>query len=82
MRLGFQNAPFYTRRLAEVRAAEWFTGLFKQFQYGNGVRLRRIHYRIVSQKTPVLKPDRNPYLNTSKGLGYEQFNYQLVSVSI
>ena len=46
--------------------AVWFTGLYEQYGFGAGVHLRRIHYRIVSSATPVLKPDGTAYENTDR----------------
>lgn len=65
-----KNDPFYTGRPAELKAAEWFAGLYHQFQYGTGVHLRRIHYRIVSQETAIERPDGQPYHNTDKDWNY------------
>lgn len=64
------NDPFYTGRPSEVAAARWFADLWAQFGYSNGVHLRRIHYRIVSQEQPVLKPDGLPYENTERCWDY------------
>src|SRR5260370_32897914 len=44
--------------------AEWFAGLWRAFGYAMGVRLRRIHYQVVSQKPPVTLPNGLPYENT------------------
>jgi len=65
-----KNDPFYTGRPSEIKAATWFADLFQQFQYGTGVHLRRIHYRIVSQKRPIPRPDGQPYQNTEKDWNY------------
>lgn len=65
-----KNDPFYTGRPSEEKAAEWFTDLYRRFGYTTGVHLRRIHYRIVSQETPVERPDSKPYLNTEKDWSY------------
>jgi hypothetical protein len=61
--LSHQNDPFYITpgRRAD---AEWFADLWQQFGFGDGTHLRRIHYRIISQKTPVLMPDGSAYENT------------------
>jgi hypothetical protein len=64
------NDPFYTGRPSEVAAAEWFAGLWERFSYTTGVHLRRVHYRIVSQDPPVLRPDGTPYENTLKDWAY------------
>lgn len=58
------NDPFYAGRGDRQTAAEWFAGLWEQFQFPAGVHLRRIHYVLVSQKDPVLLPKGQPYVNT------------------
>jgi len=59
-----QNDPFYCGTETEQKNAEWFTELWQRFGYGSGVHLRRVHYQIVSQDPPVLKPNGKPYENT------------------
>ena len=44
-----QNDPFYTGTEGDKIKAEWFADWWKQFGFYEGVHLRRIHYRIVSQ---------------------------------
>jgi len=73
--LAAKNDPFYTGRPSEVAAAEWFAGLWWRFGYGTGVHLRRVHYQIVSQDTPITYPHRDhpagkPYENTEGDWGY------------
>lgn len=57
------NDPFYTGMPAQVMAAEWFANLFDQLGFGQGVHLRRIHYKAMSRKD-IVKPDGTPYANT------------------
>jgi len=64
------NDPFYTGRKSEVAAAQWFADLWERFGYTQGVHLRRVHYRIVSQDPPVLRPDGEVYENTLKDWAY------------
>jgi len=59
------NDPFSLHRPARQRNAEWFAELFERFNFGQGVHVRRIHYRIISQDVPVLRPDGSTYLNTT-----------------
>lgn len=60
------NDPYSLHRPARRRAAEWFADLWHRFGFGHGVHIRRIHYRIVSAETPVMRPDRREaYLNTT-----------------
>jgi hypothetical protein len=73
--LAAKNDPFYTGRPSEMAAAEWFAGLWWRFGYGTGVHLRRVHYQIVSQDTPITYPHRDypdgkPYENTERDWGY------------
>lgn len=64
------NDPFYTGRPSELAAAKWFYDLWQQFGYADGVHLRRVHYRIVSQDPPVKRPDGLTYQNTEKDWNY------------
>jgi hypothetical protein len=66
--LSADNDPFYIGKRDGVRLAEakWFAALFKKFKFGDGVHLRRIHYRLVSQRTPVKMRDGSDYENTVK----------------
>lgn len=59
------NDPFYLGE-ARMRGAEWFAALYHEHQFGRGVHLRRIHYRLISQETPVLRPTAEPYENTEE----------------
>ena len=64
------NDPFYTGRDAEIKAAKWFAGLWQQFGYNTGIHLRRVHYQIVSQDPPVLRPNGKAYGNTQNDWSY------------
>jgi hypothetical protein len=61
-----QNDPFYTGTPTDWALAQWFAGLWRQFGYQDKVHIRRVHYQIVSQRTPVLLPNGKPYENTSE----------------
>lgn len=63
--LACQNDPFYVGTPAAVELSDWFTDIWEQFGYTDGVHLRRIHYRLVSQETPVHLPNGKPYVNTN-----------------
>lgn len=65
-----QNDPFYVGTPAERDAARWFTDLWDRFGYTDGVHLRRVHYRLVSQDMPVMRPNGLPYENTISSWGY------------
>lgn len=62
--LSTQNDPFYSGTDTDTRNAEWFADLWERFGYQQGVHLRRVHYRVVSQEMPVTMPDGKPYENT------------------
>lgn len=64
--LAAQNDPFYCGTDADVKNGTWFATLWERFGFSQGVHLRRIHYQIISQKTPVLMPDGTPYENTMR----------------
>ena len=59
------NDPFALHQPARQRNAAWFAELFERFNFGQGVHVRRIHYRIISQETPIRRPDGQDYLNTT-----------------
>src|SRR5215211_2550514 len=60
------NDPFYAGIPHRREKAEWFGKIWEQFGFGDGVHLRRIHYRLIVQPEPVLKPDGSPYYNTTE----------------
>ena len=59
-----QNDPYYLGTKSQTQLAEWFADLWERFGYTHGVHLRRIHYQIVSQDSPVSFPNGKPYENT------------------
>jgi hypothetical protein len=63
--LASQNDPFYVGTPFSVALANWFAELWERFGYTNGVHLRRIHYRLISQEKPVNLPNGTPYANTN-----------------
>lgn len=61
------NDPFYSCVTpATKRDAEWFRFWFTKlgFEGVKGIHLRRIHYKLISQPSPVFMPSREPYQNT------------------
>ena len=52
-----QNDPFYTGAPAELDKAKWFADLWQRFGFRQGVHLRRVHYRIVSEPTVPTMPN-------------------------
>src|SRR6266480_70453 len=61
-----QNDPFYTGTPGDWALAEWFAHLWRAFGYQDKVHIRRVHYQIVSQRTPVLLPNGESYKNTAE----------------
>src|SRR5438876_5894051 len=61
-----QNDPFYTGTPSDWALAEWFAHLWRAFGYQDKVHIRRVHYQIVSQRTPVLLPNGKPFENTAE----------------
>ncbi len=57
------NDPVYIMP-AQAVTGKWFADLWDRFNLPNGVHLRRIHYKLVSQADPVLMPNGKPYENT------------------
>ena len=51
------NDPFYCGSKAQKKHAEWFYSLWKLHGFTYGTHLRRVHYLLVSQEQPVIKPD-------------------------
>jgi len=68
--LARQNDPFYCGSTGQVKTGQWFAGLWQQFGYTDGIHLRRIHYQVVSQDPPVVKPNGKPYQNTTNDWAY------------
>jgi hypothetical protein len=61
--LSHHNDPFYifSSRRAE---AEWFAKMWEKMEMQPGDHNRGLHYKLVSQKKPVLMQDRMRYTNT------------------
>lgn len=55
-----QNDPFYVGAPAQREKAEWFAGLFNEYGFTDNVHIRRVHYRVISQRSPVLMPNGLP----------------------
>jgi hypothetical protein len=56
--------PFLADTPVRLRAARWFAELWNTLGLRPGIHLRKIHYMLVSQPTPVIMPDGRPYENT------------------
>lgn len=57
------NDPFFCGSPTQQAQADWFAGLWRQFNFTTGVHLRRVHYRLVSQHNPTMH-DGKRYENT------------------
>jgi hypothetical protein len=69
------NDPFYTGSPADLIKAQWFETLWQRFGFTRGVHLRRIHYRLVSVETPILKPDGTAIRKHGGVLGLPRFGW-------
>ena len=63
------NDPFYILP-GRREAAEWFASLWENFDFKIGSHPRRLHYVLVSQSVPVLKPNGERYQNTENDWKY------------
>jgi hypothetical protein len=68
--LARKNDPFFAGSPGQRKLAEWFAGLWKQFNYDRGIHTRRVHYQLVSQPDPCLRPNGKPYENTLESWDY------------
>ena len=62
--LARQNDPFFAGNPAGQRDAEWFLEVWERFGFGNGIHVRRCHYRTVSADDPPVCPNGKLYTNT------------------
>jgi hypothetical protein len=64
--LSQQNDPFYVGGTKTTRAqAEWFAALWEEFEFTDGVHLRRIHYRLVNRAEPPTRHNGKPFKTRS-----------------
>jgi hypothetical protein len=68
--LSRNHDPFYVGTPAHIACAKWFAELWQRFGFINGIHLRRVHYRIISQEEPILLPNGNRYENTESCWGF------------
>ncbi|MBK1621713.1 hypothetical protein CKO42_25655 [Lamprobacter modestohalophilus] len=64
------NDPFYCGSPAQVEQARWFVALIDRYSFAYAFHLRRVHYRIVSEREPVSMVDGRPYQNTERCWSY------------
>ena len=60
-----KNDPYFVGSPAQMRKAEWFASLWESFGFTSGVHVRRVHYQLVSQESPV-GFDGKPYRTKSR----------------
>lgn len=63
------NDPFFVGSPAQRKQAEWFMDVWQRHDLQQGIHLRRVHYRLISQREPWIMPDGSPYENTEKSWG-------------
>jgi hypothetical protein len=63
--LGDANDPFVADHNFRSKHAYWIAALFERFAIRSRVHVRLVHYKLISQKTPVLQVDGTPYVNSS-----------------
>jgi hypothetical protein len=56
--------PYVAGSPGRMEWALWFADLWKELNIQPGAHMRRIHYLLVSQESPILMPDGTPYENT------------------
>jgi hypothetical protein len=64
--LSRNNDPFFAGLGSRLQWADWFTERWREYGFGVGTHLRRIHYRIISQPLPVPMPNGKDYENIEK----------------
>jgi hypothetical protein len=63
--LGSANDPFMADQDFRSKHVHWIARLFGTMELSARVHVRQIHYKLVSQETPVLQVDGTPYVNSS-----------------
>ena len=63
--LGSSNDPLMVDQDYRSKHAYWIAELFQRMELPRRIHVRQIHYKLVSQKTPVLQVDGTPYINNS-----------------
>ena len=61
--LASQNDPFNCGGPEQIKQAKWFSDQWYKLIDGRA-HIRKLFYKLVSQPTPVIKPDGTPFLNT------------------
>jgi hypothetical protein len=62
--LGSPNDPWMADADFRSKHAYWVADIFERFEIQSRIHARYIHYRLVSQETPILQVDDTPYVNS------------------
>jgi hypothetical protein len=63
--MGSPNDPWMVNQDSRSKHAYWVAEIFERFGITQSViHVRQLHYRLVSQETPVLQVDGTPYVNS------------------
>jgi hypothetical protein len=62
--LGSPNDPFMADQDFRSKRAYWVADIFTRFKIRSRIHARQIHYRLISQETPILQVDDTPYVNS------------------
>jgi hypothetical protein len=63
--LGAVNDPWMADQPSRSKHAYWIADLFESMEIRSRIHVRQVHYKLVSQDTPVPQVDGTPYVNTS-----------------
>jgi hypothetical protein len=63
--LGSTNDPWMVDQDFRSKHAYWIAELFQRLELPRRIHVRQIHYKLVSQKIPILQVDGTPYVNSS-----------------
>jgi hypothetical protein len=63
--LSSTNDPWMVGQDYRSKHAYWIADLFQRLQLPRQVHDRQIHYKLISQETPVLQVDGTPYVNNA-----------------
>src|SRR5262249_29160075 len=62
--LGSTNDPWMADQDYRSKPARWVAAIFERFGIKSRVHDRDVHYRLISQATPILRADGTPYVNS------------------
>jgi hypothetical protein len=62
--LGHVNDPWMADVGYRSEAAHWIADIFEHFEIRSRTHVRQVHYRLVSQETPILRVNGEEYVNS------------------